>query len=317
MILERDVVMLLNIGLLIIGLFLVIKGADLFVDAAVKVARRTGMSEVLIGATLVSVATTLPEIAVSSYSSYLKQAELAVGNSVGSVIFNTGVILGLSTIISPTIIRDRKFSSKALFMVFSGLLLSFFALNGKVVALEGFILVVLLVVYLTYVFKTSQNETNEIQQEDTPTWVLTAKFLGGAMSVVFGSRLMVNSAVTIAEVLGVSQAIIGLTILAVGTSLPELVTSLTAIKKGHQNVSVGNIIGANFLNMTSVLGISSIINPLTINRYALKTDLPVMLVLMFLVFLFGKKGKIARWNGFVFLGIYILYFVNILLRTAI
>lgn len=302
--------------MLIIGLVLVIKGADYFVDAAVEVARRTGMSEVLIGATLVSLATTLPELAVSSYSSYLNNADLAVGNAVGSVIFNTAVILGLSLIIKPLKIKDKKFSSKALFMLASGILLSLFALDGQVKPKEGIFLIGLLIIYVFYVFKTSPNEDQKVETDDSPVWLLTIKFIGGAMAVVFGSRLMVNAAVSIAEALGVSPMVIGLTIVAVGTSLPELVTSLTAIKKGYQNVSVGNIIGANFLNMTAVLGVSSLINPLPIGGESLRVDLPVMLLLMALIWLFGRKGKMERWKGLVFLGIYIIYITNVVVKAV-
>lgn len=306
--------MLLTVLVLIAGLVLVIKGADFFVDAAVSVARKTGMSEVLIGATLVSVATTLPEIAVSSYSSYLKQSELAVGNAVGSAVFNSGVILGLGILLRPIIIKDSKFSSKALFMVFSGILLALFGLNGQIVFYEGIVLLTLLVVYTVYLFKSTA-PSEEKQIDNTPFVSLLSKFVGGAMAVVFGSRLMVNSAVSIAEVLGVSPAIIGLTIVAMGTSLPELVTSLTAIKKGHQNISVGNIVGANFLNMTSVLGVSALINPLPLDADTLSRDLPVMLALMTFIWLFGRSGKMERYKGLVFLGIYVLYFSHIIVRT--
>ena len=253
--------MFLEFVLLIIGLILVIKGADYFVDAAVAVARRTGISEVVIGATLVSLATTLPELAVSSYSAYLNQTNLAVGNAVGSVIFNTGVILGLSVLLSPLVIKDKKFSLKAIFMLTAGIIFSIAGIDGEIAFYEGLILVIFLVVYMVYIFRSpSDDDENNSQTDDTPTWVLAVKFIGGAMAVVFGSRLMVNSAISIAEYFGVSPMIIGLTIVAAGTSLPELATSLTSIKKGHQNVSVGNIVGANFLNMTSVLGISSLIS---------------------------------------------------------
>jgi cation:H+ antiporter len=308
--------MFLEFVLLIIGLILVIKGADYFVDAAVAVARRTGISEVVIGATLVSLATTLPELAVSSYSAYLNQTNLAVGNAVGSVIFNTGVILGLSVLLSPLVIKDKKFSLKAIFMLIAGIIFSIAGIDGKIAFYEGLILVTFLVVYMVYLFRSpSDDDEHNSQTDDTPIWVLAVKFIGGAMAVVFGSRLMVNSAISIAEYFGVSPMIIGLTIVAAGTSLPELATSLTSIKKGHQNVSVGNIVGANFLNMTSVLGISSLINPLPIEKVSLTIDLPVMLVFMTLIWLFGRKGKMERWKGIVFLLIYAAYFTNIVIRT--
>lgn len=307
--------MIIQFLLLIGGLIFVIKGADYFVDAAVSVARKTGMSEVLIGATLVSMATTLPELAVSTYSSYLNKADLAVGNAVGSVIFNTGIILGLAILLSPIIIKDQKFSSKAIFMLFAGILLGLFSVNAEVTFLEGLLLVTLFIVYTIFLFKFSPVAENEKQIDNTPFWLLSIKFIGGAMAVVFGSRLMVNAAVSIAEALGISTAIIGLTIVAAGTSLPELVTSLTAIKKGHQNVSVGNIVGANFLNMATVIGFSSLINPLPMGSDSLRIDLPVMLIFMTLIWLFGRKGKMERWQGVVFISIYALYFINIVTRT--
>ncbi len=307
--------MIIQFLLLIGGLIFVIKGADYFVDAAVSVARKTGMSEVLIGATLVSMATTLPELAVSTYSSYLNKADLAVGNAVGSVIFNTGIILGLAILLSPIVIKDQKFSSKAIFMLFAGILLGLFSVNAEVTFLEGLLLVTLFIVYTIFLFKFSPVAENEKQIDNTPFWLLSIKFIGGAMAVVFGSRLMVNAAVSIAEALGISTAIIGLTIVAAGTSLPELVTSLTAIKKGHQNVSVGNIVGANFLNMATVIGFSSLINPLPMGSDSLRIDLPVMLIFMTLIWLFGRKGKMERWQGVVFISIYALYFINIVTRT--
>ncbi len=303
--------------LLIVGLVFVIKGADYFVDAAVSVARKTGMSEVLIGATLVSMATTLPEMAVSTYSSYLNKTDLAVGNAVGSVIFNTGIILGFSILLKPIVIKDKKFSSKAIFMLLAGILLGLFAINAEVTFPEGLLLVTLFIVYTIFMFRFSPLKVKDKQIDTTPAWLLTVKFVGGAMAVVFGSRLMVNAAVSIAEALGVSTAIIGLTIVAIGTSLPELVTSLTAIRKGHQNVSVGNIVGANFLNMATVIGFSALINPLPMSTDSLKIDLPVMLLFMALIWLFGRKGKMERWQGVVFISIYLLYFVNIVARTLV
>lgn len=307
--------MIIQFLLLFVGLIFVIKGADYFVDAAVSVARKTGMSEVLIGATLVSMATTLPELAVSTYSSFLNKADLAVGNAVGSVIFNTGIILGLAILLSPIVIKDQKFSSKAIFMLFAGILLGIFSVNAEVSFPEGVLLVTLFIAYTVFLFRLSPVAENEKQIDNTPFWLLSIKFIGGAMAVVFGSRLMVNAAVSIAEAVGISTAIIGLTIVAAGTSLPELVTSLTAIKKGHQNVSVGNIVGANFLNMATVIGFSALINPLSMGSDSLKIDLPVMLIFMTLIWLFGRKGKMERWQGVVFISIYVLYFINIVIRT--
>lgn len=313
----------------IVGLVLVIKGADWFVEAAVWMAKKTGMPEVLVGATIVSVGTTLPELAVSTFSSFTGYPDVALGNAVGSCIFNIAVILGLSIAIRPLEIEGKLFSTRALIMLAAAVLATVLSIDGDLERIDGVILLAGLATYIIYLVRSQRSVTDEqdtsaqeaqdaappssssdkpghIFPSTTPGQVL--QFIAGALAVAIGSRFTVSAATTIAEMLGVPEIVIGLTIVAIGTSMPELATAITALAKGHQSLSAGNVVGANFLNMTAVLGFSSLVNRVPIAGSSLLLDFPVMLALIAALTLFASIGrKLTRWQGIVFLVAYIAY----------
>lgn len=294
-----------------LGMFAIVKGADWFTDAAVWIAEKTGIPKVIIGATIVSLATTLPEFAVSVFASWSGHPEMALGNAVGSNIFNIGLILGLSLLISSFPTQRDIFTKQASFMITAGFLTLFLSLNGNLSRIDGLLLAFVLIGYIVMLLiqARSSNQQNEKNTEVHGTLKENLlKFLGGSIAVIIGSRIVVSSGVWLAEYFGVPEIFIALTLVALGTSLPELVTSLTATLKGYQELSVGNIIGANLLNLGWVTSISAIVNPISISKSNLIIDFPFMLALMTLLFIFGlTKNRLARFEGFVLLAIYVGY----------
>lgn len=316
------------------GLILVIRGADWFVESAVWMARKTGMSEVLVGATIVSVGTTLPELSVSTYSSIVGSSQIALGNAIGSCIFNIGFTLGISIAVRALPINDRIFNSRAVLMLAAAVLATVLSADGNLSRVDGALLLGALIAYVVYLIRSQRPATDagdtEVDQGPTPaetdaptsqrlfplsTIGQVAQFVVGALTVAIGSRLLVSSATTIAETLGISEAVIGLTIVAAGTSLPELATAVTALIKGHQSLSAGNIVGANFINLTAVLGVSSMVNPIAVGSSSLLLDYPVMLALMGALILFAAiRRTLARWQGCILLVAYVAYSIALFTR---
>lgn len=299
-----------------LGMFAIIKGADWFTDAAVWIAGKTGIPKVIVGATIVSLATTLPEFAVSVFASYSGHADMSLGNAVGSNIFNIGVILGISLLIRSFPTDPNLFPKQAAFMIAAGTLAFLFAQDGSINSMDGFLLLLILVGYLVFLIIHSLQQKQQMKKDEAVKGTLglnLIKFIGGSAAVVIGSRITVTSGIGIAEFFKIPELIIGLTLVAMGTSLPELVTSLTATLKGYQELSVGNIIGAGLLNMSWVVGVSATINPIPITPMNLILDFPFMLTLMGLLLLFGITHKrFVRWEGATFLLIYVAYMTILL-----
>lgn len=300
----------LNFGLFAIGMVAIVKGADWFTDAAVWIAEKTGIPRVIIGATIVSLATTLPEFAVSVYASWDGHAEMALGNAIGSNIFNIGLILGVSLLIQSFPPDRSVFFKKILFLITSGSLAFILAYDGQLTSTDSFVLFAILLGYIAFLIIHSRAHKNLDHSAkptgSTPMNIL--KFVGGSTIVVIGSRLVVDSGVWIAEYFQVPEIIIALTLVALGTSLPELVTCLTSTLKGYQELSVGNIIGAGILNLSWVIATAAIVNPIPTTKDNLIWDFPFMLVLIILMMIFGlTKKRLSRLEGFVFLLIYVAY----------
>jgi len=329
--------------LFLLGLVIIIKGGDFFVDAAVWIAKVTGVPNILIGATIVSLATTLPELFVSTIATINGSPEMAIGNAVGSTICNIGLILAISVIFMSGNIDKKSFRSKGLLMVGSTLLLFFFSRDKVLSAYEGVVLLVLLVFYIVlniYEAKISRNTFQEVattvqakEKLDSKVIIINiSKFVIGSIFIIVGAKLLVNNGQILARFLNIPEQIISLTLIALGTSLPELVTAINAIIKKEHGISIGNIIGANILNITMILGTCSIISP---NGLVIKTrniyvfgnvfknipqtlyiDIPVTLVLMSLIVVPGAVfGKIKKANGVLLLGIYIAYISFLALIT--
>ena len=284
-----------NIILFFIGFFLITKGADIFINCTVDIGKKTNISEIILGATIVSFATTLPELTVSLFASLDGHTTMSLGNAVGSIICNTGLILGLVAFISPFKVDKNMFFSKSVLLLVCVVLLLLLGIDKNITKLDSIPLLVMLVIYMYSNYRSvvgdsskskSTNLSKTKSNNSLSEWSkIVLLFILGLIMMVIGSRLLVDNGVIIAEWIGVPQGVISLTVIALGTSLPELVSSLTAIKKNHHAISVGNILGANILNIVSVIGISCIPNDKPILSQNMNIDFPFMILLLLTIIL--------------------------------
>lgn len=253
--------MLIQLLLLAAGFLLLVKGADWFVEGSACIAQKLGIPQLVIGLTIVAMGTSMPEAAVSITAALSGNADITIGNVLGSNILNILIILGLTAVITRVAIQQSTLHYEIPFMlVITVVLLIFGKTGGNIVLWEGIVLWVLFLIYLTYLFFLAKKGTEEEQmQEDHPIWKCILLILLGGVMVVFGSDLTVDSASEIARFLGMSERFIGLTIVAFGTSLPELVTSVTAARKGNAGIAIGNIVGSNIFNILFVIGTTALI----------------------------------------------------------
>ncbi|MFW5987418.1 MAG: calcium/sodium antiporter [Methanohalophilus sp.] len=304
-----------TLPLFIVGLILITKGADWFTESAVSISQKSGIPKMLIGATIVSFATTAPEFTVSVYAAYLGQTGLTVGNAVGSVICNAGLILGGVIVVRSVPVEDSSFLKRGAFMIISALLLIVTSIDGVLTPIDGILLLVFFVAFLYYnyrrqslIFGMNEEVNEDLEEVSGSISKDVAFFVLGAALVVGGSRILIDSGIDIAMWLGVPEMVIGLTLIAFGTSLPELVTAISATQKGHNDLAVGNILGANTMDIALILGVSSLISDLPIEEQSLYYDFPAMLLIMCMIVVFGLTGrKLARWEGAVILATYIAY----------
>ncbi len=308
--------MIYAILIFFIGLLLIVKGGDWFTESAISLARASGLPEVLIGATIVSFATTLPESVVSISAAQDGYTTMSLGNAVGSVICNIGLILAFVNIIKPSKITSNFFKLKSILMISYFFVMSFLALDGTVSKQDSLILIAMLIIYVCIDFfilknKTGKKVVNEKLRLDSKMKLkIGLFFILGAMAILAGAELLIHSGVIIAKGIGVPESVIALSIIAVGTSLPEFATALTALKKGHANISIGNIVGANILNITMVTGISAFVNPLKILRQNILLDFPVAIIIMLtLVIPSFMKKKIYRLQAIILMLVYIAYVI--------
>ncbi len=249
--------------LFLLGVALIVKGGDLFVDAATWMAEASGLPKFLIGATVVSIATTLPEVIVSVMAAFERSTEMAIGNAVGSVTANIGIIMAISLLFMPTVIRRRQLAFKGTLMVVSAAALWLLSRDGALTLAESLVLLALFAGFLTENIMQARGEGGaqekaEVRKGDLGRNVL--KFVLGAAMLVIGSRLLVDNGTYLAELLGVPERVIAVTMVAIGTSLPELVTCITAIVKKQSSLSVGNILGANIIDITIILPLCAMIS---------------------------------------------------------
>ncbi|MDR0475963.1 MAG: calcium/sodium antiporter [Treponema sp.] len=295
------------------GTILIIKGGDIFIDAASWVSDVTGISRAVIGATIVSLATTSPEYFVSLIATIKGHNDLSIGNAVGSLTANIGIAFALLAIFTPGIIKDKLFGVKSIIMTVSTIILLLFCLNGTLSVIEGFVLLLLFGVSTFINIRYSKDSEDDRKNKQTNPRDITVnviKFIGGAAAIVYGSNLIVDNAQVIASAMGVSEAVIGLTVVAIGTSLPEVVTSIAAIIKKQNALSIGNIIGANILDATLILSTGAFISSgnLTVSQSTVKTDLPVSILLMVMSTVPTVIGKkIYRWQGIMIAVVYAAY----------
>ena len=296
-----------DIGLLILGLVFLIFGGDLLVRSAVSFAEKFGVSSFLIGVTVVSFGTSIPELMVSIQAAMDQAADIAIGNVLGSNIANIALVLGVSVVIRPLSITTNTYKLSWWVMLISSLLFILFLSDNVITKMEGLLLVAGLFCFIIFSIKRNiSNEESIVSKINIQTGILF--FVLGAIGLYFGSELFVESAISIASFFNVPKFVIGITVVALGTSLPELVTSIVALMKGQNNISLGNLIGSNIFNVFAVLGITSLIQELGTSSILLFLDFGVMLavILVFGYQLFIRK-KISRTAGFILLSGYFSY----------
>lgn len=308
--------MLVTVILLIIGFVLLVKGSDIFVDGSSSVARLLGIPAVIVGLTIVSMGTSAPEAAVSITAGIKGSNEIALANLVGSNIFNLLMVAGISAIITPFAVD--KIVIKRDFPICLGIMAvtSVMCLDGIVSRMDGIILLVIFAAYIAYLVRSAIKNREVSEDDEKPMSPLksTLFILIGIAAVIFGGRLVVNSAKTIASAFGMSETLIGLTIVAIGTSLPELVTSIVAARKGQSGIAIGNVVGSNIFNLAFVLGMSSTANAIAVVPDAM-IDAFVMIGVNALGFIFCFAGrKLVRWEGIVCVLLYIAYTAYLLVR---
>ena len=308
--------MIFTIILFLLGFVLITKGADIFIESTISVAKKTNIPEIVLGATIVSLATTFPELTVSAFASIQGHTTMSLGNAIGSIICNTGLALGLVAMIKPFKVDKKIFNSKAILLIISVIVLIILGMDKTIGRTDAMALIGLLVIYMINNYNSipktgsrrTSNATNIEYSKSSDMIKLVVMFVIGITMMIIGSRLLVNNGIKIAEVLGVPQAVISLTVIALGTSLPELVSCLTAIRKSHNAISVGNILGANILNIVSVIGLSSFINDIPILKQTSMVDFPFMiLLLLILIIPTFIKQKIYRFQGLLMILTYIIY----------
>lgn len=314
--------------LLLVGFALLIKGADYFVEGASKIAQSLRVSPLLIGLTIVAFGTSAPEASVSFIAAFEGNSDVAIGNVVGSNIFNITLILGVTALVFPLMVQSETIrkeipfallGSVALLLLISDMQLQ--SLDSNLITrTEGIMLLLFFAIFLYYIFEvarkdrlnTEENLTDIANVSKVKNSILT---IGGLAAIVFGGNLVVENSVEIALSLGMSETLVGLTIVAVGTSLPELVTSVTAALKKQVDIALGNIIGSNIFNIFFILGTSATISPLTVDSKIFSDVWLMIVVTVLLMILARTKYKISKMEGSVLAVIYIVYVIYIILRN--
>ncbi|MBS3933508.1 MAG: calcium/sodium antiporter [Truepera sp.] len=305
-----------------LGLLLLVVGAEALVRGASRLASAVGISPLVIGLTVVAYGTSAPELVVSVTAGLAGQADIALGNVVGSNIFNVLFILGLSALIAPLVVSQQLVRLDVPLMIAVSLLALLISLDGRIGRIEGILCVAGIIIYTLFLIRHSRKAGQGVSnhQQDQPRTSATVLYIvGGLGLLVLGASWLVESAVTIAQLLGVSELIIGLTIVAAGTSLPEVATSIVATIRGERDIAVGNIVGSNIFNILMVLGLSGVVAPdgIYVSPAALHFDIPIMIaVAVACLPIFFTGQVIARWEGAVFLGYYIAYTLYLVLAAA-
>ena len=314
-----------------LGLVALVAGAEALVRGASRLSLSFGISPLVVGLTVVAFGTSSPELAVSVQSSWSGQVDIAIGNVVGSNIFNVLLILGVSAMITPLLVNQQLIRQEVPIMIGVSLLLWALAADGGIGYWDGALLAGLLVAYTVLVIRQSRRETRTVREEydeafelDRGGWdahwgVQILLIVGGLALLVLGSRWLVEAAITFARYLGVSELVIGLTIIAAGTSLPEVATSILAAVRGERDIAVGNAVGSNLFNILGVLGVSAVVAPstLAVSPAALAFDIPVMVaVAVACLPVFFTGNLIARWEGLLFLGFYLAYVGYLILQAS-
>ena len=354
--------MVIDIILFIVAIVILIKGSDYLVESASKIAHFLGVSEFVIGLTLVSIGTSIPEFGATIIASVTKHSDLVIGNILGSNIANIGLILGIAAIFSTIALKREKFIIEGIFLVIVSLLFFIMAYDGIIGIFDGIILVILFLVYITYLIREKQHSyekflgyflslikprtytkaLDEVVNHETYVRVVkngfglkkNKQFLAdklnkaqltkeiivislGVLAIYIGARLLVNSSIAIAMDFGLSEAIIGLVMIAVGTSLPELFVSIASMRKHMSNIMMGNILGSNVANLLLIGGVGALINPISIDRITIFYIIPLMVFMAFLLFLFIRTNWVMRMlEGILFVFIYAVFIFSVLVLNV-
>lgn len=314
-----------------LGLVALVGGAELLVKGAATIATRLGIAPVVVGLTVVAFGTSAPEFAVSVGASVSGNTDMSLGNVVGSNSANILLILGMSATVSGLIVTQRIIRVDIPVMILVSGVVFVLALNNSIGRIEGVVLFAALLVYTGWLIRNARRDTKQVMDEyeesideleddvsSRPMWVLIALIVAGLAALVLGSNLLVNSATDIAESFGVSDLVIGLTVVAVGTSLPELATSVLAAIRGQRDIAVGNVVGSNIFNLLGVLGLSGFLSSggIPVNDEALRLDLPVMIVSALVLIPICWNGfMIKRWEGFLMMAYYFAYVAYLIFRA--
>lgn len=309
--------MLLAIFLFIVGLLLLIKGGDLFVDGSCNIAHKFHIPEIIIGATIVSIGTTLPEVMVSATSAVTGHGEMAYGNAIGSIICNTALIAAITITIRPSVVDKKSLITPSIFFFASAII--YIIISYTTGTFSRVIGIILLSIFVIYIFVNLKNVKSGSQNEESSTNSQKNIFkdflylIIGGTGIAIGANLLVNNGTIIAQNLGIPESVIAITIIALGTSLPELITAINSLVKGHSSLSLGNIIGANLFNLILVNGVSIALAPFSIPtsntlfgiNISLLIELPLMIITMLLLVIPPLlKGKLYRYQGIALLTLY-------------
>lgn len=303
---------MLNFVLLLVGFVMLIKGSDVFVDSASNIARKFNIPPIIIGLTIVAMGTSAPEFAVSITSSLAGMNDMSIANVVGSNIFNLLVVLGVSSVMNKLKVNNYK---DVFTLLGSGILLLICVIDGNLSFLNGVALLISFAYFIFNMIKSVKNNNDKVEvQTNKPLWLTIILGLLGLGSIVWGGDLVVNSASAIASQFGMSENLIGLTIVAVGTSLPELVTSVIATKKGEVDIAVGNVIGSNIFNILLILGCASVINPMVVSTVALMDIIFVVLMTGLFILVTYKNKEVSKKIGIPMVLIYVFYIIITIIR---
>lgn len=300
----------LNIGLIVLGIFLVLRGAERMTDGAVALAQRMMIPQMVIGLTIVACGTSMPEFFVSLTSAIHGSADMAIGNVVGSNIFNTLLIVGVAAVVAPMIIARSTVRKDIPVAFMASILLGVMCLDGTISRIDAAILFVCFLLFMAYTIRSARKgevEVSEEEQKGYGTGKSVFLIIYGLALLIVGSNIFVDAATFVARTFGVSDAVIGLTIVACGTSMPELATSVVAAKNGQSALAIGNVLGSNVFNILMVLGLTGIISPLQINGIT-NIDLILQFAAVALVWLFSyTKFKVERWEGALLSLVFLTY----------
>lgn len=301
----------MNILFVLGGLLGLVLGGDYLVRGAVALSQRIGLSPLVIGLTIVGFGTSTPELVTSVQAAMLGAPDIALGNVVGSNIANILLILGVAAVIAPFAINRRSFARDGSVMLAASLLCLFAVLLGRVDRVAGAICIAGLAAYLIYTFRSDRNSAAEVAEplpDQVQVWLALVWLLGGLALTIFSARFLVIGAVALAQAVGLSEAVIGLTIVAVGTSMPELVTSVIAARRGQSDVALGNVVGSNIFNILGVLGVTAVIQPVGVAAQIATLDIWIMLAATGALIACGAfGGRVTRGQGAVFILAYLGY----------